>query len=257
MIFNSFDILLKLIRNTRHSRILYLLAICITCLLLTNCNPIYYSPNSLNVPLLTSAGETNATVAGNTDQVEFQMAHAFSEKFAVLADGGLFIPKDLETGEGGSGKFLELGGGYLHPLSGNWVLEAYGLAGFGSFENHFPEASPGPGSPTVGDISASIFRWGVQPNFGFKSRYFSAAFSTRLVNVIYHNVEGDLIFNQVDQVDFLTENNSYWLAEPALTIRGGFEKIKLQAQLGLSYNITDPEFSQESSFITVGLNFNF
>ena len=103
MIFNSFDILLKLIRNTRHSRILYLLEICITCLLLTNCNPIYYSPNSLNVPLLTTAGETNATVAGNADQVEFQMAHAFSEKFAVLADGGLFIPKDLETGEGGSG----------------------------------------------------------------------------------------------------------------------------------------------------------
>ncbi|HLU95089.1 MAG TPA: hypothetical protein VKZ54_13235 [Membranihabitans sp.] len=209
------------------------------------------------MPLLTMAGETNATLAGNADQVEFQMAHAFSENFAVLADGGLFIPKDQETGEGGSGKFLELGGGYLHPLSGKWVLEAYGLAGFGSFENHFPEASPGPGSPTVGDISASIFRWGVQPNFGFKSRYFSAALSTRLVNVIYHNVEGDLIFNQVDQVDFLTENNSYWLAEPALTIRGGFEKIKLQAQLGLSYNITDPEFSQESSFITVGLNFNF
>lgn len=226
-------------------------------LLLNSCSPIYYAPNSLNVPLLSEAGETNLTVAMNADQIDFQGAYAFTENFAAIADGVFFSPWENVSGNGGSGKFLEVGVGYLHSSSGNWVFESYGLAGIGSFENHFPEASPGPGSPTVGDISASIFRWGVQPNFGYKSRYFSAAISTRIVNLIYHNVEGDLIFDRVDQVDFLTDNNSYVLAEPALTIRGGLEKVKLQVQIGTSYNITDSEFSQETSFITFGLNFAF
>lgn len=238
-------------------RICILFWIAVIGFFVTGCNPIYYAPNTLNVPLLSEAGETNLTVAGNGDQVEFQGAYAFNEKFAVLADVGLFIPRDDENGSGGSGKFLEVGAGYLRPVNETWIFEAYGLAGFGNFENHFRIDSPGPTTPTIGDISASLFRWGVQPNFGFKSRYFSAAISARLVNLIYSNIEGDLIFENIDQVTFLSDNNSYILAEPALTLRGGFEKVKLQLQLGTSYNITDPEFSQETSFITVGLNFAF
>lgn len=174
-----------------------------------------------------------------------------------MADGVLFLPWEDVNGNGGSGKFMEVGGGYLLPMESKWIFEAYGLAGIGNFENHFPEASPVPSSPAVGDISASIFRWGVQPNFGYKSRYFSAGISTRIVNLIYSNVEGDLIFDHINQVHFLREHPSYWLAEPALTIRGGLEKVKLQVQLGLSYNITDPKFTQETGFITVGLNFAF
>lgn len=243
--------------NNTNRQIYFIIIICTLGLFMTGCSPIYYAPNSSNVPLLSEAGETNLTVAGNSDQVEFQGAYAVSDHFALMADGGLFIPGDDENGSGGSGKFLEIGAGYLKPLAGNWVFETYGLAGFGNFENHFRFDSPGPTNPTVGDISASLFRWGVQPNFGYKSRYFSAAISSRLVNLIYHNIEGDLIFENVDQIEFLSDNKSYLLAEPALTIRGGFEKVKLQLQFGVSYNITDPEFSQETSFITVGLNFGF
>lgn len=43
-------------------------------LLLTSCSPIYYAPNSLNVPLLPEVGETNLTAAGNADQIEIQGA---------------------------------------------------------------------------------------------------------------------------------------------------------------------------------------
>lgn len=225
--------------------------------LFVGCNPIYYAPNSHNVPLLTEAAETNLTVAGNADQVEFQGAYAFSDNFALQANGGLFIPQDDKNGNGGSGRFLEMGGGYLHPVDNNWVFEVYGLAGYGSVENHFRAGSPGPMAPTTGDISASLFRWGVQPNFGYKSPYFIAAISTRLIHLNYHNIEGNLVSENVDQVAFLSEHNTYFLAEPALTLRGGFEKVKLQLQLGVSYNITDSKFSQETNLMTIGLNFAF
>lgn len=221
----------------------------------TGCNPIYYTPNSHNVPLLSQAGEATLTAAGNPDQVEFQGAYAINDHFALQAQGGLFIPADDDNGNGGSGKFLEIGAGYLHPIRSNWVFEGYGLLGFGGVENHFRYDSPGPTTPIVGDLTASILRWGIQPNFGYKSRHFSAAVSTRLVNLLYRNIEGDLVFENVGQVPFLEENNSYFLFEPALTLRGGFQKVKLQLQLGVSYNITDPEFFQEDNFLTFGLHF--
>ena len=224
---------------------------------MTGCNPIYYAPNSLNVPLFTEAGETNFTLAGNKRQAEFQGAYALTDNFALLVNGGLFARNNNERGNEGSGKFLEVGGGYLHPIDDNWVFEGYGLTGLGSVENHFNSDSPGPITIRTGDLSASLFRWGVQPNFGYRSRYFSAAISSRLVNLIYYDVEGDLMFDNVDQVIFLTENKSYLLAEPAITLRGEFENIKLQFQMGLSYNITDPKFLQETGFYTIGLHFAF
>ncbi len=223
---------------------------------LTSCNPIYYSPNSHNVPLLTKSGEASLTAAGNADQLEFQGAYAVTDKIGLQAQGGLFRPSEEENGTGGSGHFIEAGAGYLHPFGTHWIMEGYGLVGLGRVENHFRNDAPGPTNPTVGDLKSSIFRWGIQPNLGYKSPYFSAAMSTRLVHLLYHDVEGDLIYNNVDQVSFLQENNSYVLFEPALTLRGGFKKVKLQLQICLSYNITDPDFFQDGNLVTLGLHFN-
>lgn len=224
--------------------------------LASSCSPKYYSPNAQNVPLITAKGQTNLTFAGNSDQLNFQGAYGVTDAFAVKADGGFFVPQNVDNGDGGSGKFVELGGGYFKPVGTNFVFEAYGIAGFGSMENHFPssvEANP----QTSGKISANIFRYGVQPNFGYKSKYFSAAVSSRLVNLNYTNVQGDLIYNNENQVTYLTNNNSNFLIEPALTVKGGIEKVKLQVQLGRSFNVTNSNFKQDQGFLTIGLNFSF
>ncbi len=226
------------------------------CFVSMGCNPKYYTPNTQNVPLLTEKGETNLTLSGNGNQVEFQVAHALSEGFAFKANGGLFIPSDLDNGNGGSGKFLELGGGYFKPLGGNMVFETYGIVGFGSMENHLPstiQASPN----TKGDISASILRYGIQPNFGYKTNAFSAAISSRIVNLTYSSIEGDLIFDGINQVKYLEDNKSNFLIEPALTVKAGLEKVKLQVQYGYSLNLSNSDFTQDKGYLTVGLNFNF
>ncbi len=225
------------------------------CVLFTACNPKFYSPDTQNVPLISQMGETNLTVAGNGNQAEFQGAYGINENLAVKANGSFFIPEELDNGDGGSGRYFEAGLGYFTPLAGNFVFETYGIAGFGRVENHFPSTVSGnPG--TSGDISANVFRYGLQPNFGYKSKHFSAAISTRIVNLSYSNINGDLVYQSQNQADYLNDNKSHFLLEPALTLRGGLEKIKLQVQFGHSLNLSNNDFRQDDNFLTLGINFN-
>jgi hypothetical protein len=205
---------------------------------------------------MSEKGEVNLSVSGNGNQVEFQGAYAAGEHFAFQGNGGLFIPKDLENGDGGSGKFIELGAGYFTPVSEKFVFELYGLVGTGSVENDMrSRATTNP--TTTGVISANIFRYGIQPNFGFKSKYFSAALSSRIVNLTYSNIDGDLIYDGTSQRNYLSDNNSNFLFEPALTLRAGVEKIKFQLQIGHSFNLSNEDFRQDNGYATVGLNFRF
>ena len=221
-----------------------------------SCNPKFYTPNTQNVPLISDKGETNLTLSGNGNQVEFQGAYGVTDNIALQVNGGLFNPSDLDNGNGGSGNFFEFGGGYFKPIDNNLVFETYAIVGLGSFENHLPSTTTS--NPlTKGDISANILRIGIQPNFGYKSNHFTAAISTRLVNLSYSDIKGDLIFENVNQSAYLKENSSNLLLEPALTLRGGFEKIKVQMQFGYSLNLSNSDFRQDNSFLTMGLNFNF
>ncbi len=222
----------------------------------TSCSPKYYSPNTQNVPLISAQGEKNVTVSGNGNQVELQGAMGITENIALQLNGGLYIPKDEDNGNGGKGNFIEVGGGYYKEVMPNWVFETYALAGFGSFKNYFPSTVVDYPS-TLGNLSANIFRVGIQPNFGYKTKNFSAMVSSRLVNLSYSNIKGDLIFGGDPQVAYLKDNKSNFLIEPALTIRGGFEKVKLQVQYGYSFNVSKSDFKQDKNFLTVGLNFNF
>lgn len=67
-------------------------------------------------------------------------------------------------------------------------------------------------------------RYGIQPGFGFKTKYFSAAISTRIVSLNYSNIKGNLVYNGENQIAYLNDNKSNFLLEPALTVRGGLEK---------------------------------
>lgn len=225
-------------------------------ILISGCSPKFYTPDTQNVPLISEQGETNLTLSGNGNQVEIQGAFGVTDGFAIKANGGLFIPSDLDNGNGGSGKFIEFGGGYFKSINENLVFETYGIIGFGNMENHLPSTVVD-NPQTKGDISANVLRYGIQPNFGYKTKHFSVAVSSRIVNLNYSNIKGDLIFEGTNQIDYLKNNASNFLLEPALTVKGGFEKIKLQIQFGYSLNLSNSNFRQDNSFLTLGLNFIF
>lgn len=221
-----------------------------------SCSPKYYSPSTQNVPLISEKGEKSIVLSGNGNQIGLQSAYGLTKNIALQLNGSLFIPADLSNGNGGSGQFGELGVGYYKPVTDNWVFETYGLFAYGGFENHLPSTRDN--NPlTSGDISANVIRAGIQPNFGYKSKYFSAAVSSRIVHLSYSNIKGDLVFNNELQTSYLKSNSSNLLVEPALTIKIGFEKIKLQMQYGYSLNATNRNFKQDNSFFTVGVNLNF
>jgi hypothetical protein len=57
----------------------------------------------------------------------------------------------------------------------------------------------------------------------------------------------------VDDLNYIKINSSSLLVEPALTIRGGWKFVKIQTQLGLSRNLTNPGLMQEEVNLNVGL----
>lgn len=228
----------------------------LAALSLASCSPKYYVPTTQNVPIIRAKGQTNLTAAGNSNQAEFQGAYGISKSLALQANGGFLFPQDENNGNGGSGNFLELGVGYYKNLSPDILFDVYGLLGYGRMENHFPTTvSEYPG--TTGKISANLLRYGIQPSLSYHSKYFSFTGSARVMNINYVGIDGNFIFESEDQVAYLQNNKSSFILEPALTLRGGLEKVKLQVQLLGSANLTNSKFRQEKSLLTVGLNFNF
>lgn len=227
-------------------------AVLLSIFLLSACSPKYYVPNTQNVPLLSEQGQVSITAGGNANQVEIQGAYAVSNSLGIMGNVGFFNPKDDGNGNGGSGKLGEVGVGYYKPFGTGFVFETYGLVGFGSFENHFPAANGG----NMGKINGRLSRYGIQPSFGYKTKAFEVALSSRVSSLHYGEPDGDLVFDGVNQIDYLNENDAFLLLEPALTLRAGLEKIKFQLQLTRGFNLTDNDFRQDESLLSLGVNLN-
>ncbi len=227
-----------------------------TCALISiGCNPKYYAPNTHNVPLLQQKGNGVALFAAGEARAELQGAYAVADHFAVMLNLASFKPKDDEEGDGGEGQLFEAGVGYFHPFRKSFVFEAYGLAGIGDVENHFP-SSISTNPATTGKIKSKLFRIGVQSAIGFTSKHFDVAASTRISALNYHDISGSLIFGGEDQVAYLKQQNNHLLFEPALTLRGGYKFLKLQIQLGHSFNLSHSDFQQDDGHFTIGIGYH-
>lgn len=223
-------------------------------LIMSACSPNYYIPNTQNVPAIGAKGETRINIAGNGNQLELQGAVGVSNQLAIQLNGGYVFPNNEDNGNGGSGKLLEAGIGYYNNLNERLVFDIYALGGIGRMENHFPgTVANNPG--TTGKISASLTRWGLQPGLTFHTRYFSVSGSARVVGLYFSNIDGSLVFDNEDQAAYLKDHRSAFLLEPALTLRGGLEKIKLQLQVMKSLNLSDSQFRQDDSLLSLGLHF--
>lgn len=222
------------------------------------CSPMFYSINSQNVPLLEAKGDGCLTVSGNTDIVGFQAAYGINDNVGLQLNGGIFIPKELDSGNRSSGKFIEGGLGYFKSFDNALTFETYGLFGIGSVENHLPATITVITAP--GELSGNILRYGIQPSLGYESNRFEAVISSRIVRLNYSTVEGFVNFEDAGQVDYFSADKSKFLIEPALTLRGGLDKIKVQVQIGYSLNmgkiLDEKRYKHDKKFATVGLHYS-
>lgn len=225
---------------------------------MTACSPVYHVPATQNVPLLMEKGQGRVAAFSDGGSAEIQGSYALSNSLGLQLNTGFYFPANEDNGNGGSGQYIEAGLGYFTPISadGKLVFETYGLLGTGGLENHFPstvQANPG----TTGTLEAKAFRYGIQPALGFRSDFFEAAASARLMGINYSDPQGSLIFDNEDQVQYLKDHPSQLVLEPALTLRAGLDWGKIQLQYAHSINLSDDTFRQSEGHLTIGLIFAF
>lgn len=212
------------------------------------CTHIYYHPNMQNVPMLREKGDIRANAAlsqGNeVVAVELQGAYAVKEHTGLMLN---YIAAQASGGaSNGRGAYLEGGAGYFNALGKHGVFETYGGFGAGSIANFRAYSDKKPFYPIY------FTKAFVQPSIGFHSHVVDAAFSCRMGAVYYapytapdsshlYSLEGA----------YLIQNKAFTYIEPAITLRGGWKYIKLQAQLGVNY--MDMPASRSAVNFNIGL----
>lgn len=232
-----------------------LLAIAVA-LQLFSCSPKYYAPNAHNVALLRHGGDGAIVVSNGNHRTDVQGSYAPRDGLALLLTASRYHPLDDEEGDGGRGRLVELGVGSFVPFAHRGLMQIAVVAGAGDLENHF-HLAVGDGTSTGGALESRLLRLGMQLAAGYRGRYLESALALRVSQVRYFDVSGSLYFSGQDQVAYLRNVPGQWFAEPAWTLRLGYESLKLQAQLGRAINLTSAAFPADEVYLALGLSWQF
>jgi hypothetical protein len=216
---------------------------------LNSCKTVY-EPNTINTPLLNNHGEFRAYV----DPSNVHLSYAITDHIGIMANGFRVSEGTDNNSIRGNGGLAEIGMGYFRPMDG-FIFETYAGGGIGRVK--FTEIRQEGNSSVVRNFSAEGTRFFVQPSFGYAGKYFEAAITPRLVMGKYNNVQTN--YTTQEQIDgkFYNVNQPVWaFIEPALTLRGGYKWVKLQAQFGFSQKLNSQQLSYKSSFLNLGLIFD-
>ncbi|MGV6844636.1 MAG: hypothetical protein ACWA42_00735 [Lutibacter sp.] len=211
----------------------------------SNCEHYYYVPNAQNVPLFKKKNKTkiNIALSGQSDSkgIDAQIATAVTDHVGIIAN--LISVSGRDGKEFGDGTFFEIGTGYFKPLGQNFVFETYGGVGLGSVKNYYDP----------GNSKAKLTRYFIQPSIGYTTRGFEIALSSRLANLNYGSISNSPELDGNTDLEYLKNHKSSILLEPALTIRTGWDKFKIQLQFVSSLNLNNPKLKQDNGNVNVGL----
>lgn len=125
----------------------------------TACKPIYYIPNTHNVPLLKNKGNTNISLAVSDYTLEMQVSHAITDNIGLIGNVSYFENNSSTQGSTqgkGTGFLGEFGAGWFRTVGRYFIFETYGIFGRGGvMENVFTSS----GNSTHGYINADIKKY--------------------------------------------------------------------------------------------------
>ncbi|HEY1039479.1 MAG TPA: hypothetical protein VGF30_08755 [Bacteroidia bacterium] len=227
----------------------------VLCVYFSSCTTTLYTSNAVNVPLMREKGE----VKFNLTQNDLQAAGAITNNIGLMANGHF---KNYKDGNYKHGGYLgEAGIGYFKPVQDNpnLIFETYGGLGMGHVYKQQEFSSPGNGQTYLGKFETDAGKLFIQPSIGYASRYFDLAFTPRFSMIKYMNFSAEAYPENQLRDDYLYNNeltrSPYFFAEPAITIRGGYKYVKLQAQYGLTLNLGN-RIRHEPTFGSMGLIFD-
>lgn len=220
------------------------------------CNTTLYVSNAVNAPVLKEKGEVKVAVTQN----DLQAAVGAGNNFGIIANGYYQNYKASDNYEHGGG-YGELGIGFFTNTEDDNSLffEMYGGAGYGTihkqemFRDQFDNSY-------MASFNAEAGKIFLQPDFAFSNKFVDVIFTPKFSFVKYTSFSHTNYPEQELRNDYLDNDNLtgpvFMFAEPALTLRGGYKFIKLQAQFGLTLNLTGNNIRHPSSFSSLGLVFD-
>jgi hypothetical protein len=231
----------------------YLLSGLVGVVCFSSCNTTMYVSNAVNAPVLREKGEVKVAVTQN----DLQAAVGAGNNFGIIANGYYQNYKGSNNYEHGGG-YGELGMGFFTNTEddNHLFFEAYGGAGYGivrkqeMFRDQFDNSYMARFEAQAGKIF-------LQPDFAFSNRYLDVILTPKFSFVKYTDFTQVNYPEQELRDDYLDNDNLtgpvFIFAEPALTVRGGYKFIKLQAQFGLTLNMTGSNIRHPSNFSSLGL----
>jgi hypothetical protein len=192
----------------------------ITAILLTAsaCAPVYI-PTMHNVPVLKEKGEIQGQVWAGTSGFDLQASYMNSDRTAIMGAASL-------SSGGSDNKHVYLEGGYgiLNTSKSNLTLSAFGGLAAGAAQGKGIFTINGTPYTTTG--SSFILKPFVQGNVGFQSKYFNIGLSSRFAWVQFLT----LTVNGEKQ-----DPPSYFFVEPLAYMSLGKERLKVNANFGISF----------------------
>jgi len=195
------------------------------------------------VPLFTGRDEYRMSLYSGVDEAsvstEVQAAYSVTNHIGLMTN--YISTRGIENSDEsqGNGNFLEGGAGYFRTLGKSGVFEIYGGAG-GSRQNHFYATRDfDPHDTLLYDISAgtsslSFMRLFVQPSVGLSYDWLEFAFSTRFCRLSYNRIDNQIDRTrneyEYDKLNSLVNDRNHLYFEPAITIRAGWDHVKIQLQ---------------------------
>jgi hypothetical protein len=221
----------------------------------TSCSPIFYQPNTINIPLISEEGEhrfsANYTM-GDADGLEMQYAGTIGPNMALMLNG-MYLSKNNEGNFHGFGSMIEGGLGFYNPMGKYWSFNLFGggALGRGQVKNE-----------SNNQASFDYNRLFFQPSIGIRYKWFETGLAFRVCGINYTSINNTL----VEYKDRMSLNEfsrkTVILIEPGLVIRAGFKNVKVQLSFNELYWLNKPEFSNDflnyaNSAISLGISLRF
>jgi hypothetical protein len=202
------------------------------------CQPVHYIPNMDNVPILQEKGEGSASLGISTSgrdsasQYSLHTSYLFTDNFAVKTNSVIyFFREDFSRNRTrNSGQIHELGLGYIRNLEDKFFnFGIWGIVGTGKMNTIIPRQNE--------QLSTDLFILGINPTASLVTDYYSLSFSMKSFYLKNSNIQGNLNYNTINEVDYLRQYNTAFVIEPTITERIGFKKFKFIQQITVSRNL--------------------
>lgn len=221
---------------------------------MSGCSPVPYANVGLNVPMLKEKGEVNLNASyGNTDDAEgiaLQAAAAVDSSLSIMAS--FYLLKNVSNSDWeGRGNYFEFGAGKFGKVSenGKFIYDAHLGLGFAGIKNESGNSS----------LDVNFIKPFLQGSIGFNHKIIDVALTSRfaVVNFTDYTFRFDDVTYSAEATEFFKENKRKFVFEPGITVRVGYEAIRLSIQFCTSTFTVEEEFSNSninSDYISVGLN---